>query len=208
MRVVRRIVVTGVLLATVSGALACGGDPRAARPTSGTTVIAFGDSLVEGRGATDGRDFVSMLSRRLGVPIVNAGRSGDTTGAALARLDRDVLAHSPRVVIVVLGGNDYLRHVPVNETFSNLNSIVTRIRERGAAVVLAGVSVGLLTDPYASRYDALAREASAGLVPDILGGLMGHSELMSDAIHPNDAGYEIIAGRIAPVLEELLDDWP
>ena len=169
-------------------------------------MIAFGDSLVEGRGATDGRDFVSMLSRRLGVPIVNAGRSGDTTAAALARLDRDVLAHSPRVVIVVLGGNDYLRRVPVNETFSNLSSIVTRIREHGAAVVLAGVSVGLLTDPYASRYDALAREASAGLVPDILGGLMGHSELMSDAIHPNDAGYEIIADRIAPVLEDLLDD--
>ena len=206
MRTPRRVIATGVLLALLAGALGCGGGPSVARPTSGTTVIAFGDSLVEGRGSTDGRDFVSMLARRLGVPIINAGRSGDTTGAALARLDRDVLSRSPRVVIVVLGGNDYLRRIPVNETFSNLSSIVTKIRDRGAAVVLAGVSVGLLTDPYGSRYEALARETSSGLVPDILGGLMGRSDRMADAIHPNNAGYEIIADRIAPVLEELLDD--
>ena len=202
----RRVIATAVVLAVLASALACGGDPRAAKPTAGSTVIAFGDSLVEGRGSTNGRDFVSTLSQRLGVTIINAGRSGDTTGAALARLDRDVLAHSPRVVIVVLGGNDYLRHVPVNETFRNLSAIVTRIRDRGAAVVLAGVSVGLLTDPYGARYEALARETSSGLVPDILGGLMGRSDRMSDAIHPNNAGYEIIADRIAPVVEDLLDD--
>ena len=205
MDLARRVSATGVVLAVLAGVVACG-DPRAAKPTAGSTVIAFGDSLVEGRGSTNGRDFVSTLSQRLGVTIINAGRSGDTTGAALARLDRDVLAHSPRVVIVVLGGNDYLRHVPVNETFRNLSAIVTKIRDRGAAVVLAGVSVGLLTDPYGARYEALARETSSGLVPDILGGLMGRSDRMSDAIHPNDAGYEIIADRIAPVLEDLLDD--
>ena len=205
MDLARRVSATGVVLAVLAGVVACG-DPRAAKPTAGSTVIAFGDSLVEGRGSTNGRDFVSTLSQRLGVTIINAGRSGDTTGAALARLDRDVLAHSPRVVIVVLGGNDYLRHVPVNETFRNLSAIVTKIRDRGAAVVLAGVSVGLLTDPYGARYEALARETSSGLVPDILGGLMGRSDRMSDAIHPNNAGYEIIADRIAPVLEDLLDD--
>ena len=205
MDLARRVSATGVVLAVLAGVVACG-DPRAAKPTAGSTVIAFGDSLVEGRGSTNGRDFVSTLSQRLGVTIINAGRSGDTTGAALARLDRDVLAHSPRVVIVVLGGNDYLRHVPVNETFRNLSAIVTKIRDRGAAVVLAGVSVGLLTDPYGARYEALARETSSGLVPDILGGLMGRSDRMSDAIHPNNVGYEIIADRIAPVLEDLLDD--
>jgi acyl-CoA thioesterase-1 len=178
--------------------------PQAAIPTSGQNIIAFGDSLVAGRGAREGQDFVSILSARLGVPIVNAGRSGDTTGAAVARLDRDVLARDPRVVVVLLGGNDYLRRVPADDTFANLKEIVDRIRARGAAVVVVGVAVGLMSDPYRERYEALARQTAAGLVPDILSGIIGHPDLMSDSIHPNHRGYEKVADRIEPVLRDVL----
>jgi lysophospholipase L1-like esterase len=178
--------------------------PRAALPTSGATVIAFGDSLVEGRGASRGQDFVSVLSSRTGIRIVNAGRSGDTTGSALARLDADVLARDPRIVIVVLGGNDYLRRIPADTAFENLGTIVERIRRRGAAVILVGVSVGLLSDPYAQRYEALAWRTSSGYVPDILDGLIGRSSMMADGIHPNDRGYAAIAGRLEPLLRELV----
>ena len=179
--------------------------PRAAKPTSGRTIVAFGDSLVEGRGATPGRDFVSVLARRLGTRIVNAGRSGDTTGAALARLDSDVLSRDPKVVIVLLGGNDFLRRVPTEQTFANLEKIVDRIRRRGAAVILVGVSVGLLSDPYASEYTAVARRNAAGLVPDILDGIMGNNDLMSDSIHPNDRGYAIIADRLEAAVREMVE---
>jgi acyl-CoA thioesterase-1 len=179
--------------------------PRAAKPTSGRTIVAFGDSLVEGRGATPGRDFVSVLARRLGTRIVNAGRSGDTTGAALARLDSDVLARDPKVVIVLLGGNDFLRRVPVEQTFANLEKIVDRIRRRGAAVILVGVSVGLFSDPYASEYTAIARRNAAGLVPDILDGIIGNNELMADSIHPNDRGYAIIAERLERAVKEMVE---
>jgi acyl-CoA thioesterase I len=180
------------------------GDPRPARPTAGQGIIAFGDSLVEGRGATPGHDFVSVLSRRLGVPIINAGRSGDTAESALSRLDLAVLARDPRVVIVLLGGNDYLRRVPREKTFGHLATIVERIRQRGAAVVLVGVTVGLLTDPYGEEYEALARRTSAGFIPDILNGIIGHADRMSDAIHPNDQGHQMIADRLEPALRDLL----
>ena len=179
--------------------------PRAAKPTSGRTIVAFGDSLVEGRGATPGRDFVSLLARRLNTRIVNAGRSGDTTAAALARLDSDVLSRDPKVVIVLLGGNDYLRRVPTEQTFANLEKIVDRIRRRGAAVILVGVSVGLLSDPYASEYIAVARRNAAGLVPDILDGIMGNNDLMADSIHPNDRGYAIIAERLEAAVREMVE---
>ena len=66
-----------------------------------------------------------------------------------------MLALNPRIVVVLLGGNDYLRRVPVTQTFSNLDSIVNQIRERGAAVVLVGVAVGLMSDPYREEYEAL-----------------------------------------------------
>ena len=178
--------------------------PRAAKPTHGESIIAFGDSLVAGRGASLGQDFVSVLSKRLGIPIINAGRSGDTTRSALARLDWDVLARNPRIVIVLLGGNDFLRRVPTQDTFKNLATIVNRIRQHGSAVVLVGVGVGLLTDPYRAEYEALARRTSAGLVPDILDGIIGHADLMSDSIHPNDRGYAIVADRLERLLRDLM----
>src|SRR5206468_2546588 len=113
----RRSFVIAVVLAVPAGFwLVRSGSPRPARPTAGQTIVAFGDSLVEGHGATPGHDFVSVLSRRLGVPIINAGRSGDTAEAALSRLEQAVLARNPRVVIVLLGGNDFLRRVPREET--------------------------------------------------------------------------------------------
>ena len=115
------LVAVAAALAGLVAWLVLASGPAPARPTSGERIIAFGDSLVQGVGASPGHDIVSVLSRRLGVPIVNAGRSGDTTGAALTRLDSAVLSRNPRIVIVLLGGNDMLRRVPRATTFDNLD---------------------------------------------------------------------------------------
>ena len=184
--------------------LASGSAP--ARPTSGERIIAFGDSLVRGVGASPGRDVVSVLSRRLGVPIVNAGRSGDTTGAALTRLDSSVLSRNPRIVIVLLGGNDMLRRVPRATTFANLDAIVSRIRARGAAVILVSVELGFGTGSDGRAYEELASRTSSALVRDILSGIFGRQALMSDGIHPNDRGYELMADRIEPALRNFVED--
>lgn len=201
----RRSFLSLIGIATIAGAwFLHAGTPRAAKPTSGTSIVAFGDSLVEGRGATPGNDFVSVLSRKTRTRIINAGRSGDTTRTALERLDQDVLSRNPKIVIVLLGGNDFLRRVPVEDTFGHLREIVERIRGRGAAVILVGVSVGLVSDPYGSEYEALARRTGAGVVPDILDDIIGRRDRMADSIHPNDRGYQMMAERVAPVLQELL----
>jgi lysophospholipase L1-like esterase len=176
-----------------------------ARPTAGDQVIAFGDSLVQGVGASPGQDLVSVLSRRLRVPIINAGRSGETTASALTRLDGAVLSRRPRVVLVVLGGNDLLRRFPHEETVENLETIVTRIRDRGAAVVLATVEIGFLSGGDGDAYEALADRTAAALVPDILGGILGRRDLMADGIHPNDRGYALMADRIEPALRSLVE---
>src|SRR3989344_5244313 len=76
------------------------------RPKQGSQVIAFGDSLVTGYGVkTIGDDFVSLLEKRVGRKIINAGANGDTSASALGRIEKDVLAQDPRIVMVVLGGN-------------------------------------------------------------------------------------------------------
>ncbi|OGZ45566.1 MAG: hypothetical protein A2756_00945 [Candidatus Ryanbacteria bacterium RIFCSPHIGHO2_01_FULL_48_27] len=174
-------------------------------PHGGTNIIVFGDSLTEGIGASPGHDFVSLLSRSLGIPIINAGRSGDTTASALGRLERDVLSRDPKVVVVELAGNDSLQRYPIDETFKNLRTIIGRIHAVGGGVVLVGIRGGLLSDRYKSEYRKLVRDTKVSFVPDILGGILGDPKLMYDGIHPNDAGYVIVASRIEPVLGAVLE---
>src|SRR5205807_8523479 len=82
----------------------------------GTNIIAFGDSLTAGYGAQPGEDYPTRLSRLIDKPVINAGVSGDTTDMALARIDADVLSRGPRIVIVGLGGNEFLRGVDIATT--------------------------------------------------------------------------------------------
>jgi acyl-CoA thioesterase I len=171
----------------------------------GTAVIAFGDSLTAGYGAGEGEDFPSRLSARAGVPIVNAGVSGDTTEGALNRLERDVLLRDPRVVIVGLGGNDFLRGVPIASTEANLRSIVSSIHEAGAMVVLLGFEFPSLSADYGAMYERIAEEEGALLVKGSLKGILTKPDLRSDAIHPNARGYELMAERIAEPVKGLLE---
>jgi lysophospholipase L1-like esterase len=172
-------------------------------PSDGTDIVAFGDSLIQGVGSTDGHDLVSDLSARIGQPIVNLGVSGNTTAQGLARIS-ELDRYDPKVVILLLGGNDFLQKVPQSETFANLAQIIQNIQGRGAIVLLLGVRGGVLSDPFAAEYQQLASTYHTAYVSNVLKGLLGHPDLMSDEVHPNDAGYAEIADRVAPVLQKLL----
>lgn len=177
--------------------------PIANYPSDGTDIIAFGDSLIEGVGSTRGNDFVSVLSRRIGEPIVNLGRAGDTTRQGLDRLSA-LDRYDPKVVILLLGGNDHLQKVPIETTFRNLGAIIENIQARGAVVLLLGVKGSLLSDKFAPEFELLRDTYKTAYVPNVLRGLFGHAELMSDSVHPNDAGYVIIADRVEPILGQLI----
>jgi len=170
----------------------------------GAAVIAFGDSLSAGYGAGAGEDYPTQLSQRLRVPIVNAGVSGDTTESALARLDADVLARDPRIVIVGLGGNDYLRGVPIESTEANLRRIVRQIHGAGAMVVLLAFRFPSLNANYEPMYERVAKEERCLLVSRVLRGILTDSSLKSDAIHPNARGYALMADRLAGPLRGLI----
>jgi lysophospholipase L1-like esterase len=197
--------------AAVLLAIACR-SPAGERPIrnaapSGRSVIAFGDSLTAGYRMPRGQSYPAHLSRLLGVPIVNKGVSGDTTGDALARLERDVLSQDPRVVIVCLGANDMLRRLAADRQFANLRAAIARIQDKGALVVLIGIEGydGLTPGvDYAERYRALAEETGSVYVPDLLRGVLSEPALMHDEIHPNAGGYERIARRLADEAGEYI----
>lgn len=189
-----------MLTALVAGSSApafCGAAAGAA-PSPPVRVVAFGDSLVSGKGATKGNDFVSVLSNLVGLDISNAGRSGDTTNSALRRLD-PVLSRDPDIAIVLLGGNDLLRFVPVDQRVANVTAITQRFRKAGVRVILVGLG-SYPIDPFEGRLPDVATGTGSTLVPAALTGIIGNAALMSDFIHPNDAGHRLIAERIAPTL--------
>ena len=172
-------------------------------PPEGTVIVAYGDSLVGGVGATEGNDFVSILSRNIGVPIENLGVSGNTSELGLARID-EVILRDPDIVLLLLGGNDYLQRIPRDVTLQNLGNIITKLHEAGSIVVLLGVRGGVLRDNFKKDFENLAREQNTAYVPNVLDGLIGNSEFMYDAIHPNDKGYALIAAKIEPILKKLI----
>ncbi len=158
--------------------------------------VAFGDSLTAGTGAAAGADYPARLATRLGIPIINEGVPGDTTADGLARTT-DILAHGPAVVLLCLGGNDALRGVALDETLANLGAIIARLQRANVCVVLIGVRSASLIDRHHRPYRDLAREKNILYLPDILDGVLGKPRLMADKIHPNAAGYDQIAARLA-----------
>jgi lysophospholipase L1-like esterase len=161
----------------------------------------FGDSLIEGVGATEGNDLPSLLSKKLGQKVINMGMRGQTSAQGLARIGQ-VIKHDPKVVMVLFGGNDYLHQVPKEETFRNIDKIVGTLQGYGAVVVLLGIQGGILEDPYREEFRRIAHNRGTLYVPDILGGVIGEQDLMFDEVHPNDKGYEILAEKIYPIVKK------
>jgi lysophospholipase L1-like esterase len=129
---------------------------------------------------------------------------GDTTAQALERISEAVLSKNPRLVVVFLGGNDFLRRVPLRDTRKNLEEIVRRVQSQGAMVAIAGMRLGFFTDEYAAIFEETARQFGALYIPGVTKGILSDAALRSDPIHPNGAGYRLVAERIAEKLTPLL----
>jgi lysophospholipase L1-like esterase len=181
---------------------ACGGPGPVT--LSGDNIICFGDSLTFGTGAPRDKSYPAQLAEMIGQPVINSGIPGDTTARALQRLDRDVLSKSPRIVLITLGGNDLKNGVDKKAAFKNLKEIVEAIQAQDALVIIGGIKLLFWDRGYEEEYEKLADETGAILVPNILGGLMGNDELMHDTIHPNAAGYEIMAQKFYKAIEPYL----
>ena len=174
-------------------------------PSSGTDILAFGDSLVLGVGSVRGGGFVKMLSEDLNISIINLGVSGDTTKSALSRLGQ-ISKYKPKVVILLLGGNDFLNSVPEEDIFNNLDRIIETIHQTGGIVLLVGLEDKTSGKKYGEFFEKLVEKRGTAYVPDILGGIFGRPELMFDNLHPNDKGYRLMADRIKPILLPLFDN--
>lgn len=173
---------------------------------SGAVVLVVGDSLVAGTGASRDAAWPEVMAQRSGWEVVNAGVPGDTTAGVRARLPALIEDYRPDALIIAIGGNDFLRNVPSEETRANLDAIVreSRAASRHVAVVAipavsAGRAVlGRLSDH--ELYAELAREHELALVSSAVSEVLSRPELRSDRIHANAQGYARIAENVLEAL--------
>ncbi len=191
--------------------------PTAAPVADGKLVVAFGDSLYAGYNLDQGKGLAPVLELALAAKgmkaqVVNAGVSGDTSAAGLARLafTLDGLARKPDLILVGLGGNDMLRGLSPEATRDNLDAILAELKKRGIPVLLTGMLASPNMGPdYAAAFNpifpALAKKYDAALYPFMLDGVIGNRALqLPDGIHPNDKGVMVIVGKLAPIVEGKL----
>ena len=108
------------------------------------------------------------------------------------------------MAIILLGGNDFLKKIPREETFANVEKIVLAFQAQGAVVAVLGVRSGIVGGGADAEYEDVAKRTGSIYMSDVLAGLFGRTELMSDALHPNDQGYAKIAERLAPLLSKYV----
>ena len=185
------------------------------RAVAGTPVIvAFGDSLTAGFGLQNSDSFPAQLEKALkargqDVKIINAGVSGDTAAAGLARLDW-ALPDDASGVIIELGANDALQGLDPAATKATLEKIITDVKARGLPILLAGMEAPRnLGKDYVEQFRALYVDLAARydliLYPFFLDGVaLDDKYLMGDGLHPNAAGVARIVEGILPKVEELL----
>jgi acyl-CoA thioesterase-1 len=195
------------LVVLVAAALA----PAAERPLR---IVALGDSLTAGYGLPAQDSFPARLSAALkakghAAEIENAGVSGDTASAGLARLDWAV-PEGTDAVIVEFGANDMLRGIDPKVTEAALDALLTRLRQRGIAVLLAGMRAAPnLGAEYGRAFETvfanLAAKHDVVFYPFFLDGVAAQAKLMlRDGVHPNAEGVDAIVTGILPKAEELV----
>jgi len=197
-----------VLAAMLASLAACGRKaPRAQAVPPGATVLALGDSLTSGVGASPDTAYPAVLQRLTGWKIVNGGVSGDTSAQALARLPDLLQAHQPALVIVGIGGNDFLRRQSAAATRANVRQIYLEARASGAQVLLVAVPELSLMAAAAGRlsdhalYGEIAGELKIPLHARGWSGVLADERLRADAVHANAAGYERFAQGLADTLK-------
>lgn len=176
--------------------------------TKTVKILALGDSLTAGYRIGKEKAFVTVLEGLLKkggkqVEVVNAGVSGDTAAQGLARLDWSLKRAGPfDAAIVGLGANDGLRRNSVEAMKKSLTSIVEKLKAQNITVFLLGMRLPTnfeegYRNEFEKTYPELAKAQNVALYPFILEGVaLDKNYNLSDLIHPNEKGHELIAEKL------------
>ncbi len=179
-------------------------------------LVGFGDSLMAGYQLAPSESYTAQLeaalkAKGLNVMITNAGVSGDTTSGGLSRIDWSV-PDGTGGVILELGANDALRGLAPEQSEKNLDAMLTRLKERGIKVLLAGILAppnmgGDYAEKFNPIYKRLAEKHAVPLYPFFLDGVTTVPGMqLEDGMHPNARGVAVMVERTLPMVESFLGE--
>lgn len=180
------------------------------------TIVIIGDSLTEGYNIAEKDSFPAILENNLKqkyneeVKVINGGIAGSTTAGGLKRLNWYLKAQ-PDIVVIALGANDGLRGLKLDQSKSNLESMIKSAKEKNLKILLLGMRIPpnygkKYTENFQKMYQDLAKQYHIPLMPFLLKDVAAKKELnLPDGIHPNEKGYKIIAENVQPYIEKLLE---
>jgi acyl-CoA thioesterase I len=198
-----------MLLAVVVLLTSCGKAVKEAAIPPGSLIVALGDSLTAGAGVSPEQAWPALLASHTGWVVVNGGVSGDTSAEALRRLPSLLEEHKPSLVLVTLGGNDMLRHIPAQETVANLGRIFELIKAQGAkAALLATPKPSIAGAVFqklsaADFYRVVAKQYQVPLIEDAIPEVLSDPQLKGDPLHPNVEGHVLLSGKIFEALKDI-----
>ncbi|HEX2885216.1 OpgC domain-containing protein [Vineibacter terrae] len=202
----------------------------AIRERKKVVIVALGSSSTQGHGATAevntyprqmeislARQFVDV---RLKFAIFNKGIGGQDVTEMLERLDRDVIARDPDLVIWQAGTNAALKGMPLDVFKLKLSAGVERVKKAGADVVLMtpqyvpAVIALSNEDDYIGAMETIARDQGVGVFKRfqimrdwVTGEHMPYAQFMiSDGLHLNDFGQRCMGKLLAKAIEETIRD--
>lgn len=185
-------------------------------PAPTKTILFYGDSLTAGYGLSPEEAFPALVEKHLTemgseVKVINAGLSGETTAGGLSRIDW-VLRQPVDIFVLELGGNDGLRGLPLEQTRTNLQGIIDKVKSKypKVKIVIAGMMVPPNMGPdysagFQKIFPEVAKKNDATLIPFLLEGVAGDKNLnQPDGIHPNQEGHQIVARNLVKVLKPMI----
>ncbi len=189
--------------------LACSRTQKLSPLPPDSVVLAFGNSVTYGTGAGSGEGWPELIAETTGWQVINAGIPGDTAENGKSRIQDLLQEYQPALVIVEIGGNDFLKRKPHIKVKEDIRSILQQIRTSGAMpILIAAPELSFMAavakiPSDAELYEELAREESVPLIPDVFSDVLAEPELRADPIHPNASGYRKMADGIYTKLKKL-----
>ncbi len=191
-----------IALFTLVLAASCGNTPTLPALGTSDVVLAFGDSLTQGTGASPEQAYPAQLAALIHRSVVNAGVAGELSADGLKRLPEALEEHQPKLLILCHGGNDFLRKLGDDAAAGNIRAMIRLAQSKGIGVVLVATPKPGLSVSPPKFYAEIAKEFSIPIEREVLSEVLSNNGLKSDLVHPNAQGYARMAGALADLLRK------
>ena len=182
---------------------ACSDSTPQINPLSNDAVIlAFGDSLTHGTGASKGESYPAILESSINRKVINAGVPGELTMQGLKRLPELLDKYQPKLLILCHGGNDILHRENLAEAEANIRQMIALATNKNIPVILLGVPKPGIFLSSAKLYSSIAENTDVLFIQNLLPEILSDASMKSDTVHPNEKGYRVMALALADTLRD------